>query len=99
MLEANHHSPTLASAGAVYIGWGRFLDTIISFVIISLVVFALIKALSVVYRKKKEVEAAKHFTCDQCLEDVKIGAVRCPHCLNEFPSTTVEGMLADAKMS
>ena len=75
------------------IDFGKFLSAIINFLIVALVVFAIVKAMNKVQeasdallKKQKEEEEAAAPTCPFCLEEVKEGATRCPHCAGEFDS-------------
>ena len=75
---------------------GAFVSAIINFLIISLVVFSLVKSLNKIQEAatalvKKEADdaaaaAAAAPTCPFCLEEVKEGATRCPHCGGAFDS-------------
>lgn len=71
------------AAGAVTINYGLFLNTIISFVIIALVMFLLIKALNRLQREEKA-PAPTTKKCPYCLSDVAIEATRCPFCTSEL---------------
>ena len=73
------------------IDFGAFISAVINFLIVALVVFILVKALnkfqeaSAALLKKQEEEAeAAAPTCPFCLEEVKEGATRCPHCGGAF---------------
>ena len=76
------------------IDFGAFISACINFLIIALVVFFLVKgvnsardtATKLAKRKKEEEEAAEEPvpTCPFCLEEVKEGATRCPHCAGAF---------------
>ncbi|HAM15460.1 MAG TPA: large conductance mechanosensitive channel protein MscL [Eggerthellaceae bacterium] len=76
----------------VTLNFGNFIGAIINFLIIALVVFALIKAINGATATAKKLagkadeEAAEEEppTCPFCLEEVKEGAMRCPHCAGEF---------------
>ena len=68
---------------------GAFLSAIINFLIISAVVFSMMKAMNAAQRaadsllaskKEAEPEPAPAPTCPFCLEEIKEGATRCPHC-------------------
>ena len=71
---------------------GAFLSAIINFLIISAVVFSMMKAMNTAQRaadallgnKKEEPAEAPKPTCPFCLEEVKEGATRCPHCGGAF---------------
>jgi len=79
--------PSLAEAkkaGAPVIGYGVFLNTILDFVVVALVIFLLIKQVN---RFKKEPAPAAPNTkdCPYCLSAVPIKATRCGHCTSQLP--------------
>ena len=74
---------------------GNFISAIINFLIISLVVFMMIKSFntmknagkSIIKKDEEEGEAEPEMNppaCPFCLEEVKEGATRCPHCGGAF---------------
>lgn len=74
----------------VAIDFGAFISACINFLIIALIVFCLVKGFNKMRDageklagKQKEAEAAAP-TCPYCLEEVKPGATRCPHCGGAF---------------
>ena len=78
-------APSLVVAG---IDFGGFIGQVINFLIIALVVFLMIKGINAM-RSKVEALAGKGDDlteeavaphCPYCLEEVKEGATRCPHC-------------------
>jgi len=77
------------TVGASTIDVGAFIGAVINFLIIALVVFFLVKAVNKakdLVSKEQEEEAAEEPvpTCPFCLEEVKEGATRCPHCGGTF---------------
>ena len=64
-------------------------DNIINFLIVAFVVFNLVKAVngvkSKVIKEAPAEEPAPVPVCPSCLEEVKEGATRCPHCGGEIP--------------
>ena len=76
------------------IDFGSFISAIINFLIVAAVVFALVKAINqaqslgakVTGHGKEDAPEVKPPTCPFCLEEVKAGATRCPHCAGELPS-------------
>ena len=69
------------------IDFGAFLSAVINFLIVAFVVFCLVKAINSAQKlipKKEEEPAPAAPTCPFCLEEVKEGATRCPHCAGEF---------------
>ena len=75
------------------IDFGAFISACINFLIVAAVVFFLVKAVNnlqnvgtKVLGKKDGVETVeKPPVCPFCLEEVKAGATRCPHCAGELP--------------
>ncbi len=79
---------TLASAqeaGAVTIGYGVFINAVISFLVVALAVFFLIKGIN---RMKREEETPPEEPstkeCPFCISAVPIKARRCPFCTSEL---------------
>lgn len=68
-----------------FVDFGAFISAIINFLLIAFVVFWLVKTINGVKEKlSKTEEAAPAPTCPACLEEVKEGATRCPHCTQAF---------------
>lgn len=72
------------------IDFGTFISACINSFIVAFVVFLLIKAVNKaqdlgnkIAKKEKEEETPAP-TCPFCLEEVKEGATRCPHCAGAF---------------
>ena len=65
------------AAGAVSINIGVFINTIITFLIVALAVFLLVRNVNKLY-KKEEAPTAKD--CPFCLMSIPIKATRCGHC-------------------
>ncbi len=75
----------IALAGGGIIGIGKFVQAIITFLLIALVLFAIIKAMNAVRRKKEEEpEAATTKECPFCKSEIPVEATRCPHCTSEL---------------
>lgn len=69
--------------------YGNFINAVIQFLIIALVVFLIVKALSrarMLTRRGKHIEERDAPKCPFCLEEVNEGATRCPHCTAELPA-------------
>ena len=71
------------SAGATTINVGNFLNTIISFLIVAACIFALVKAMNKI-NKRKEDAAPTTKSCPYCCTEIPLEAVRCPHCTSEL---------------
>ena len=67
-----------AAVGAVTLNWGRFLDAVISFLLVAFALFLVIKAMNKM--RKQEDPAPTTKSCPQCKMDVPIDAVKCGHC-------------------
>lgn len=75
-------------SGEAYFAYGNFLNALIQFLIIALVVFLIVRGINRLNRlsPKKAAAEEKAPTCPYCLEEIHEGATRCPHCtaqLNE----------------
>ena len=77
--------------GVVTINYGLFINTLISFLIVSFAVFMLVKVINKVKRddiKDAEAQEAAVPTekeCPFCFSTININATRCPHCTSELP--------------
>ena len=70
--------------GEVTLNYGKFISTVINFLIMAFIVFILIKVMNRVSSKLKRseetVEEATTKTCPFCKSEIAIDATRCPHC-------------------
>ena len=72
-------------AGAVTINYGMFVNTVLDFLIVAVVIFFLVRAISGLLPKAKaEAEAPSTKDCPFCLSAVPLKATRCPHCTSEL---------------
>src|SRR5215204_3361634 len=83
--------PTLAAArdaGAVTLNYGAFVNTIITFLIVALAIFLLVRAVNRLYRQPA---AATPNTkpCPYCTLSVSLEASRCPHCTSQIAGAAV----------
>lgn len=69
---------------AATLNYGSFIAAIINFLLISLVIFMLIRGINKMSHKKEEEAPATTKECPFCKEQVAIEAVRCPHCTSEL---------------
>ena len=68
--------------GVATFNYGMFIQNVIDFVIIALVIFLFIKAMS---KMQKPAPAAKPARlCDYCKQEVAKEATRCPHCTSDI---------------
>ena len=79
---------TLASAqeaGAVTVAYGLFLNSVVSFLIIALSVFFVIKGVNAMKRREEEPpQEPTTKDCPYCFSSVSIKATRCPFCTSEL---------------
>lgn len=72
-------------AGAVTINYGKFLNSVVSFIIVAFAVFMLIRALNQLKRKEEaKPEKAVTRECPQCCSVISVKARRCPHCTSQI---------------
>ena len=69
-------------AGAVTINYGKFLNAVISLVIVAFAVFMLIRAINQLKRKEQAAPTTKE--CPQCFSTISIKAKRCPNCTSQL---------------
>jgi large conductance mechanosensitive channel len=82
------HYDSLADAkkaGAAVIGYGAFLNTVIDFLIVALVVFLLVKQVNRMMRPQPAPAPPPTKQCPYCMsEGIATQATRCPHCTAEL---------------
>ncbi len=72
----------------VAIKFGAFIAAIITFLILALIVFFIVKGINKMRSMGKEEEAPAAPTtkiCPFCKSEIPLDAVRCPHCTSELP--------------
>ena len=69
-------------AGAATINYGLFVNTVIDFVIVSFVIFLLIRQ----FNKLRTPAAATTKECPFCATMIPIKATKCGHCTSELPA-------------
>jgi large conductance mechanosensitive channel len=80
--------PTLAEAneaGAVTINYGMFINHMVTFLIVALVLFLVVRSINRL-KKQKEEQPAEPTTkdCRFCKTEIPLAATRCPHCTSEL---------------
>jgi large conductance mechanosensitive channel len=76
-----------AAASAVTINYGHFINTIITFLIVTLVVFFLVKGinrLKEMQNKPVEPETPTTRECPFCAQEISLKAKRCPFCTSDL---------------
>lgn len=75
-------------AGCICLGYGAFISAIISFLLVALCLFFVVKAFNKAQSLTKKEEAPAAPTtkkCPFCKSEISIEATRCPHCTSELP--------------
>ncbi len=70
------------TAGAVTLNYGIFVNNIITFLIVALAIFLVVRSANKVYKKPAAAVTTK--PCLFCAMDIPIAATRCPHCTSEL---------------
>ena len=87
---SGEYYPSLVAAkeaGISTINYGLFLNNVIDFIIIALVVFLLIRQINKLKRKEeKEIKPATK-KCPYCFSAIPKEAIRCPSCTSEIKTT------------
>lgn len=74
--------------GYICLGYGAFVTAIISFLLVALCLFFVVKAFNKAQGLTKKPEAPAAPTtkvCPFCKSEISIEATRCPHCTSELP--------------
>ena len=82
-LTGQHFSSlaTAKAAGAATINYGLFINNLIDFIIVALVLFLVIHSMSQLQRRKEAAPAeATTKGCPFCYTDIPVKATRCPNC-------------------
>jgi large conductance mechanosensitive channel len=87
--------PVIKASGAKDLeGWmvggaklGLFLSNIITFLVVALVIFLMVRAMAKFKRKEEKMDAADTKECPYCLTTIPIAASKCGHCTSDLPPT------------
>ena len=71
-----------ANAPGIY--YGAWINTIITFLIVALVMFLVVRA----YNATQPQAAVETKKCPYCLSEISIGATRCPNCTSQLEATS-----------
>jgi len=83
--------PTLAAArdaGAVTLNYGAFINTMITFLVVALAIFMLVRAVNRLYRQPAP-PTPNTKPCPYCTMSVSLEASRCPHCTSQLGGVAV----------
>jgi large conductance mechanosensitive channel len=71
------------AAGAVTIDFGAFINLVINFFIIALVLFFVIRVINRLHKEAPPAPTTKE--CPYCFSTISLNATRCAHCTSELP--------------
>jgi large conductance mechanosensitive channel len=81
---AHFNTPAQAkAAGAVTINYGQFINNVIAFLIVAIVIFLVVRAINQLYHKPAPATDTSR-PCPYCTLSVANAATRCPHCTSEL---------------
>ena len=74
------------AAGAVTINYGMFINAVISFTLVALAMFVLIRAINRLQAEEPAEESAAPTTkdCPFCFSSIPLAATRCPNCTSQL---------------
>jgi large conductance mechanosensitive channel len=76
-------------AGAPVIGYGQFLNSVIGFLIVALVIFVIVKQVNRMKREPAPAEISPETRdCPFCVTSISNKATRCPNCTSEVPAAS-----------
>lgn len=71
------------AAGAPTWNYGLFINNIIDFLILALVIFLLVRAINRMTKKEEKVEEVTTRECPHCMSTISKKATRCPNCTSD----------------
>lgn len=73
------------SAGAITLNFGLFINAVVNFLIVSFVLFMVIRTMNRLKREESALASAPTTKiCPFCQLEVNMAAVRCPHCTSQL---------------
>lgn len=79
-LQGNETLQGARDAGAAVVAYGRFVNNIITFILVAWAVFMLVKAINRLRRRRREEPAPTTRPCPECTTAIPKAAKRCPSC-------------------
>ena len=74
------------AVGAAVVKWGSFVQTVLDFLVIALVIFLIVRAANKMKKAPAPAAPAEPTTkeCPHCFTTISINATRCPNCTSEL---------------
>lgn len=66
---------------AASFSYGSFIQAVINFLLIAIVIFIMVKTINKVHKKEAPAPTTKE--CPYCMEKISIKAKKCPHCTSD----------------
>ncbi len=86
--------PDFAAAKAAHapmITYGVFLNTVISFLIVSFTIFICVRTINKIYRKPEPPPPPAKKDCPFCFSSIPLQATRCPQCTSALEAAALPG--------
>ena len=75
-------------AGAATINYGLFINAVVNFLIVALVIFVVVRQLNQLKTSEEAAPAAPATKkCPYCFTEIPVGAMRCPNCTSQLKET------------
>ncbi len=71
-------------AGAPVIAYGKFINTILNFLIVAFVIFMIVRAVNKLHKPAPAAPPPPTKDCPQCTMSIPAGAKRCPQCTSDL---------------
>lgn len=75
---------------AAKLTYGNFIGAVINFLLISIVIFIMVKGMNSLRRKEEVEEVATTKICPFCKSEIDLEATKCPHCTSDQPAADGE---------
>lgn len=72
------------AAGATTLNYGVFVNSVVSFLIVGLCAFLIVRAVNKLVHAHDEPAAPKTKSCPYCAMDIPLAATRCPNCTSQL---------------
>ena len=93
---APYATPAAAhDAGAVTLNYGAFLNNVLTFLIVALAIFVIVRLVNRLYRQPAP-PTPDTKPCPYCTMSVSLKATRCPHCTSELAGTAAPALSSPA---
>lgn len=71
-------------AGAITLNYGLFINNVLSFFIVAVAAFFMVRAINRIKRAEEGTPTPTTRPCPMCATDIPIAAKRCPHCTSDI---------------